>query len=316
MYVLTLNAAPHEGSPLLFNMKTFFNTWCDPYTLVFTVKGEELAAVCTGHRTDADVFRYGEFTSAGHLAMKYAEYIPAEETDRLIVWLHGIGEGVVDHTDPSVTVLANKVTSFASETFQEYVKGAYVFVPQCPTCWMDGDGTGSSSNGGRIEADAHSFYTAALTEMIRHYQDTHKIRKTVIAGCSNGSYMTMLLGINSLDIADGYVPVCEALKDKYINDDDIKTLKDLPMYFVYSKDDPAVIPEEHEIPTLARLKKAGAENIHASVTEHVEDTSGLYKDKDGKPVRCSGHWSWIYLFNNECDADGLKACYFIRGCLT
>ena len=124
--------------------------------------------------------------------------------------------------------------------------------------------------------------------------------------------MTMLLAINFPDLADAYVPICEALADKCISDEAIGTLKELPMYFVYAEDDPTVDPSLHEIPTLARLKKAGADKIYVSTTEHVEDTSGKYKDKDGNPVRYSGHWSWIYFFNDECDADGLKAWTFIQ----
>ena len=84
------------------------------------------------------------------------------------------------------------------------------------------------------------------------------------------------------------------------------------MYFVFSKDDDIVDPTLHELPTLKRLKKAGAEKVYVSTTEHVVDTSGKYKDAKGNPHKYSGHWSWIYFFNNECSADGLKAWDFIK----
>lgn len=312
VYVIDLDVSPNEGSPLLFSMKTFFNTWSDPYQLVFEINGEKLDAKCTGHETDADDFMYDKFTSADNITMKYAYFEPDTRSDRLVVWLHGIGEGGIDHTDPSLTVLANKVTSMVSVEFQNMVKGAHVIVPQCPTFWMDGDGTGGNLNHGAIKADEHSFYLDALTEFIRFYQKKEDIRHTVIAGCSNGGYMTMLMAINHPEIADAYVPICEALRDECISDAAIETLKDLPLYFIYSEDDPTVVPEIHEIPTLARLKKAGADKVYVSTTEHVVDTSGKYKDAKGNPFKYSGHWSWIYFFNNECDADGLKVWDFME----
>ena len=48
---------------------------------------------------------------------------------------------------------------------------------------------------------------------------------------------------------------------------------------------------------------AGASNVHTFVSKHVIDTSGRFNDKDGEPLRYSGHWSWIYFFNNEAVSD-------------
>ena len=88
------------------------------------------------------------------------------------------------------------------------------------------------------------------------------------------------------------------------------------MYFVWSDDDTTVVPETHEIPTVERLKKAGAAELHVSTTEHVVDTSGEYKDEEGNPYMYMGHWSWIYFDNNECECndDGLKVFDFIAEC--
>lgn len=71
----------------------------------------------------------------------------------------------------------------------------------------------------------------------------------------------------------------------------------------YSKDDTTVDPTLHEIPTIDRLNKAGAENVHVSTTEHVIDMSGEYKDADGNPYQYMGHWSWIYFDNNDSSCD-------------
>ncbi|MFQ7170759.1 MAG: hypothetical protein ACLRQF_00785 [Thomasclavelia ramosa] len=47
------------------------------------------------------------------------------------------------------------------------------------------------------------------------------------------------------------------------------------------------------MPTIRRLLGAGASNVHTFVSKHVIDTSGRFNDKDGEPLRYSGHWSWI-----------------------
>lgn len=85
--------------------------------------------------------------------------------------------------------------------------------------------------------------------------------------------------------------------------EEIKQLKKLPIFFIYSRDDDVVAPETHELPTIRRLLGAGASNVHTFVSKHVIDTSGRFNDKDGEPLRYSGHWSWIYFFNNEAVSD-------------
>jgi predicted peptidase len=107
----------------------------------------------------------------------------------------------------------------------------------------------------------------------------------------------MLLALHSK--YDAYVPICEALPDKFITDEQIQILKDLPMYFIFSLDDKVVDPNQHEIPTIKRLKEANASQLYVSSTNHVVDTSGNYKDKNGYAYMYNGHWSWIYFFNNE-----------------
>ncbi|KYD11791.1 hypothetical protein B4119_2288 [Parageobacillus caldoxylosilyticus] len=49
-----------------------------------------------------------------------------------------------------------------------------------------------------------------------------------------------------------------------------------------------------------RLIEAGAKNVHLSLFDDVHDTTGLYKNADGTPYQYNGHWSWIYVYNNEC----------------
>lgn len=316
---LELYVSPNDGSPLLFSMTTQYNTYSDPYYL--TIKPSETAKLTsdgkdvtsftvetamTGKTTSADMFKTDNFEATDGTKYSYAYYEPAEKADTLVVWLHGMGEGGTENTDPYVTLLANKVTTLAGEEFQNIIGGANVLVPQCPTFWMDTKGDGSNFNGG-IVADGTSHYTASLTELIDSYKEKCGASKIVIAGCSNGGYMTVVLAMEHGDKYDAYVPICEAVPDDKISDEQIKTMAQLPMFFIYSKDDTTVDPSLHEIPTLKRLKEAGAKNIHVSATDHVVDTSGEVKDQNGNPYQYMGHWSWIYFDNNDskCDDCGI-----------
>jgi predicted peptidase len=243
------------------------------------------------------MFKMSTFKSSDNVSYNYAYYTSLSKADTLIVWLHGLGEGGIENTDPSVTLLANKVTTLASHQLQTTLGGAHILVPQCPTYWMDNDGKKTNFNNGAIIADGTSYYTQSLIELIDSYIVKCKAKKVIIAGCSNGGYMTMLLALHSK--YDAYVPICEALPDKFITDEQIQILKDLPMYFIFSLDDKVVDPNQHEIPTIKRLKEANASQLYVSSTNHVVDTSGNYKDKNGYAYMYNGHWSWIYFFNNE-----------------
>ena len=322
--MLRLNEDPQHGSPLLFSIHTFFNTWSDPYQMKITYKDQEIICTADDFVTQADDWSLDSCTACDGVTYRYAHYEPEGGSDQLVIWLHGIGEGGTEATDPRITVLANKADVLKRDAFQNWIGKANILVPQCPTYWMDKTGDGSNLNMGSIQADGTSFYTESLMELIHHYRKETGTKKTVVCGCSNGGYMTMLLAMHDPDAFDGYVPVCEAVPDQCITDDQVSVLAKQKLYFVYSKDDPTVVPHLHEEPLIERLKAAGAKDIHVSVTDHVIDTSRTYfqgengqvtKEDTGVPYMYSGHWSWIYFFNNECSADGLLAWDFIADCL-
>lgn len=326
---LELACDPNSGSPFLYTMATGFNTWCDPYLI--NVSLAEGAALTSGGAAVESFTIDPGYTSmtnsaeeagwvlgGGEFAGKkldYAAWDPAEESKNLVVWLHGAGEGGTEATDPYVTILANKVVALSSDEFQQTVGGAHVVAPQCPTMWMDQDGNGTYID--ETATEVSSFYTEALESFIDAYAASVGAEKIVLAGCSNGGFMTLWMGLHRPDAYAGIVPICEAIPDGAISDEQIAGIKDLPMYFVWSNDDTTVDPATHEVPTTTRLKAAGASNLHISTTDSVVDTSGLYTNEDGTPYQYAGHWSWIYFDNNECecDDDGLKAWEFIGECV-
>lgn len=221
----------------------------------------------------------------------------------LVIWLHGAGEG---GSDPTLAYTGNKVVNLSSKDIQDKLGGAaWVLVPQCPTIWMD-DGTGSYTTNGK------SMYTEALMACIEEFVELHKDQidtdRILIGGCSNGGFMTMRMIIDYPDYFAAAYPVCEALFDDVITDEEIERIKDIPIWFTHAANDPVVRPEVTVLPTYKRLKEAGAKNVFASYFDKIVDQSGLFKDKHGRPHEYMGHFSWIHTYNDFCtqDLDGTR----------
>jgi predicted peptidase len=289
------------GSPMNFDLGTFFNDWNESkYTItqqkdILTPAGKVSGLVVNnftgGVRELVDDFSTGQATFDG-TTLTYADFAPAKDNHKnpLIIWLHGMGEG---GTDATVPISANKAANFASDEIQAYFDGAYVLAPQTPTFWMDGlNGFG----------DGTSKYETALMELIKDYVAKNKDidpNRVYIGGDSNGGYMTMLMIRDYPEYFAAAMPTCEALSDSLISNEDIQKMKDLPIWFVAAKTDDTVPVGQFVVPTFNRLVAAGAEDVHMSLFDNVVDTSGLYKNADGTPYEYPGHWSWIYVYNNE-----------------
>lgn len=315
---LELYCSPNDGSPLLYSMSTMSNSWSDPYYLKIklakdssvTSNGEKIkklsiAQEFTKKTTEADKFNLDSYTSSDNVSLKYGLYKPTNKSDTLFVWLHGGGEGGTKKTSPKVSALGSKVTAFISDDFQNTLGGATVLVPQCPTNWIDTDGKGNILNpDGSYNYQKDSYYTKSLKELIDNVKKSTNSKNVVIAGCSAGGYMTMKLVLENPTYFTAAVPICEAYPDKYITDENINNIKDVPMYFIFSKDDESAKPTDFAIPTTERLKNSGATNLHISSTDHVVDLSRTLDDlNDGNAYQYNGHWSWIYFDNNESKCD-------------
>lgn len=206
-----------------------------------------------------------------------------------------------------MALLGNRVTRLADDEIQKLMSGAYILVPQTPTMWMD--------SGSGYTTDGSSIYTAALMELIHIYVentpnvDTDRI---YIGGCSNGGFMTMKMILTYQDYFAAAYPVCEAYSAEWITDEQIESLKNIPIWFTQSKDDGTVAYNKFAVPTYERLVAAGAQNVWLSLYDKVVDTSGLFKNADGTPYIYDGHLSWIYTLNNECivEIDGKMVSIF------
>ena len=224
------------------------------------------------------------------LPLKYSYYTPEEadnEPDKqfpCIIWLHGAGEG---GDDPKVSYLGNRVTALSSDPVQEFMGGAWVLVPTCPTMWLD-DGSHEYGDTGK------SMYSETLFELIDEFVSNHAVdrKRIYIGGCSNGGFMTLRQIIDHPDYFAAAFPMCEALYDNTISDADIERIKDVPIWFLHAMTDALVNPETTSAPTYKRLIKAGARNTHFT---YIDDRPPFNQ--------MVNHGCWIIGLNNEHNYD-------------
>ena len=285
------------------------------------------------------------------LTLPYVSYLPkSDKKIPLILWFHGIGES---GTNPYFLLFGTKSAFFADESIQKYFEnGVAILAPQCPTGWLESTESGiggirywepidkdgiidkvkkpvsgllerffvmdDTPKNKKVPFAAVSYYTAPVKELLDAFLESHPEidrKRIYVGGCSAGGYMTMNMMIQFPDIFAAAFPTCEYYLDSKITDEQINSLAQKPMWFSYALNDETVKPEKNSIPTIKRLKAAGAKDIHVSEFRNVVDLSGIYlknrnaskNDNDyGLPYEYDGHDSWIYLFNDECKDQGLS----------
>lgn len=238
----------------------------------------------------------GKYTHKNGIKLTYASYEPENTSDKqpLIIWLHGGGEG---GTDPSIPLIANRAANYAAPEIQRHFGGAYVLVPQSPTFWMQ------NAEGSYTRGQVNDIYNQALMGLIRDFvQKNPKIDadRIYVGGCSNGGYMSLKLILQHPEyFAAGYISAL-AYNSEFITNEQIKSIKQVPIWFIHSKDDPVTKPNETAVPVYERLKAIGAPNVYFSYFDHVVDITGVF---GGAGYHYSGHWSWIYSHANKAALD-------------
>ncbi|MFL8952094.1 prolyl oligopeptidase family serine peptidase [Helcococcus kunzii] len=308
-------ATPNEGNPLIFSMNTSLNTWCDPFEQEIKIKEESKIGKLDVEASidlkddekmsipSLDEFTYGEFTASDGKKLTYADYKPEAKGEKkpLVIWLHGAGEG---GNDPRLPIIGNMAANYAKEEFQsKFENGAYVLAPQTPTFWMD---TGN----GKVDLESvgaeNSIYIKLLKELIDKYIadntdiDTNRI---LVGGCSNGGFMTYDLISTYPDFFAAAFPVCPPYEAKNFTDEEILNMKNVPIWMIYAKNDTTVDPKIHEYTVNEVFEKTGFKDYRQTVFDDVHDLSGNYKDEEGKSYQYNGHWSWIYVHNNDVKSD-------------
>ena len=326
------------GSPFEVDMSTEHNIWADSYIIEtnFTVLADGVYHTvhfngdCIDNRVCPELERFtvrdshtGEYRNplTGHmdeLTIAYAAYEPDSlaswEKNPLIVWLHGRGEG---GEDIEKTILGNEVSALTEIDIQSHFTagdqvGAYVLVPQCPTYWLD-PGDYRESRG-----DIPSRYGAALMDTILAYIESNPDvdpDRVYLVGASNGGYMTLEMLINYPNFFAGAISCSTAYaynyyardwqgnyrtffgqyiktRGVYLTEEKIDALTRTPLWLVAAVTDTIVPTFEYTLPIYEALLSAGADNAWCSLYFDVTGT-------ESSDTRYLGHWSWVYLLNDQ-----------------
>ncbi len=232
----------------------------------------------------------GRFSDGTGITMSYASYSPpdAQAKAPLIIWLHGGGEGGVD---PSIPLVANRAANYASDEIQALFGGAFVLVPQSPTRWMD---SGQGTTSGQVDDIYYKAVMALIEDFISEHPNVDRDR-IYVGGCSNGAYLTFKLIIEFPDFFAAAFPSALAYRAANLTDAQVDRIKNIPIWFIHSKDDGTTVPEQTVVPAYHMLKEAGAPNVHFTYYDHVVDITGFF---GGNDYQYPGHWSWIYSHAN------------------
>ena len=289
------------SAPDGFNV-SIISDYCITQLKPIQAENEKMAGMVFDRKYGTRCHDYDDFNeSVSHdlkMPLRYGYYVPKGKAEKkpLMIWLHGAGEG---GQETKIAYMGNKVTCMITPEIQNLFGGCYLFVPQCPTMWMD-DGTHVYGRSGK------SMYVQALKSAIDEFLELEPgidRDRIYIGGDSNGGFMTMRMCIDYPDFFAAAFPVCEALYDDTISDGQIRRLSEMPIWFVHAKNDPVVAPGETADATYRRLIAAGASNIHFSFFDKIVDQHEGWTGEDGKPFEYIGHFAWIPLFNRDCNFD-------------
>lgn len=231
-----------------------------------------------GKLVDPEVDKFSDGLSED--GMSYRLYEPKQARTKnprpLVVWLHGGGEGGWKEAyDNDLPLVANRgALAFATPEAQKIFKGAYVVAPQSNTMWMENPTKGYAP---RVKA--------LIDEIVDEYDvDPSRI---YVAGPSNGGYMTLRMAADYPKFFAGAISICPGVQfqgGQLISDADLRTVRQTPTWIVQAVNDP-VLPYEPN--GLYAHKTIGNSTLTA------------YPDVVWNGHVYQGHWSWIYVANND-----------------
>ena len=302
---IELEVGPYVGNPFFCDETLIANDWHDVYQHQINYAGVRFIPKRTGKLMPlADLFdTTGKFTGSDGEKLLYAAHIAPSninETKPLIIWLHGLGDGSLNGTVGSeIALLGNRVTRLVDDEIQDLMGGAHVLVPQAGTFWMDEK---SGEDERQITTTGYSRYEKVLTELIEDFIANNRcvdVDRIYISGCSNGGFMTLRMLMLNPKLFAGAIPVCHGYHEDWIMDEEVRLIKDIPIWMVHAKNDAIFCYKETAQSLYDRLVAADSKNVFLTLDECVMDQTGLYVDEKGKAYEYDGHLSWIPLLNND-----------------
>lgn len=277
--------------------------------LVFDQPREEYVPALAGWKAgvqavavDGIALEYGYFEPSfePRRANPLAPPAPVCQKAPLVVYLHGAGEGKgqTSGEGPVRAYTGNRVTALSQDPIQGYFGGAaWVLVPQCPTFWMD---NGIEQMGRTNQSVYATVLKALIDEFVAAHTERVDTSRIVIAGLSNGGFMTLRMCRDYPGFFAAGAPCCAPWYNA--TNEDVAALAKTPLWFTHAKGDELVDPHETVLPLFTQLKGAGAD-VHCTYFDHVEDLTGRYREADGSPKRTFNHGVWIHQFNDFCRTD-------------
>jgi len=317
---ITLEVSCHPASsitnPFYYNPTKSLNNWADPYDSTIQLLSDFVSGTTSIPQNSLNidvkskknylngidnVFTLNQPFTYNDIKLNYAYYKSSDSNNRgVVIWLHGTGEG---GTDTTVSLYGNKVTNLASKTIQDELNDCDILVVQCPSRWLNYT-TGNVEDSINTIDKYKSIYTEALYNLIKDYVSKNGVssNRIYIGGASNGGSMTMNMILNYPDYFAAAYFASEGYADRHITDEQIESIKNIPLWFVYAVGDTTNDPTKTTQATYDRLVNVKANNIHLSkYSNGVVDITGKYFNDDGTtPYVYSPHWSWVYLLDNDC----------------
>lgn len=133
----------------------------------------------------------------------------------LVVYLHGAGEGKGATQGEGATraYIGNRVTAISQAQIQRYFGGfAWVLVPQSPTFWMD---NGTEQLGHSNQSIYSPVIKALIDEFVAEHADRIDTDRIVVAGLSNGGFMTLRLCADYPEFFAAGLPCCGAVVQRH-----------------------------------------------------------------------------------------------------
>lgn len=133
----------------------------------------------------------------------------------LVVYLHGAGEGKGATQGEGATraYIGNRVTAISQAQIQRYFGGfAWVLVPQSPTFWMD---NGTEQLGHSNQSIYSPVIKALIDEFVAEHADRIDNDRIVVAGLSNGGFMTLRLCADYPEFFAAGLPCCGAVVQRH-----------------------------------------------------------------------------------------------------
>jgi predicted peptidase len=247
-----------------------------------------IASFTQGRLSNPEVDAFSYHVSGS--GMKYRLYSPTHRGGRgrrpLVVWLHGGGEGASlpdNYYDNETTLRANRgALGFATPEAQRIFSGAYVVAPQSTSYWIE--------DGPR--------FAPLIREIVRDLARRHPIDRDriLVAGCSNGGYMSLKMTTTYPELFAASVPICGVVASlqpggpRLITDAELAGIS-TPTWLVTSLDDTTVPPEPNTI------------HAHDLIPGSLMT---LYDHVVWNGYQFPGHWSWIYVARNDPTIDGTR----------